>query len=220
MATSQQVQEFRRNNTALVALAENDLADFWSALRLDGDPVLVRNAMLDFYPELVTAYGDAAALLAADFYDATRNVPPSAARFTAVLSQPVVTDQSQAAARWGVGPLFQSAPLPADAFSRLSGALQRLVLQPGRSTQIDSALRDPQRMGFARVPVGATCPFCTMLASRGFVYANERAAGESNKWHNRCDCVIVSGRSLSDLPDDYDVDEYLRRYQASEGIPA
>lgn len=51
-----------------------------------------------------------------------------------------------------------------------------------------------ERCGYARVPVGETCAFCILLASRGFVYSSERTATISrwgHKYHNNCDCVAV-----------------------------
>jgi hypothetical protein len=50
-----------------------------------------------------------------------------------------------------------------------------------------------KRVKFARVPVGPTCPFCIMLASRGFVYATAKTAGELGQYHDRCNCRIIAG---------------------------
>lgn len=211
------MSEFRLNNQSLVTLATNDLQSFWSALNTDGNPLLVKNALLEFFPELVGVYGDTAALLAADFYDELRDVPPSAARFAAVMAEPVDTDQAEASARWALGPLFSDEPNPLQVLANLVGATQRLVLQPGRSTVINSASSDPVRTGFARIPVGPTCRFCTMVASRGFVYSTARSAGDSNKWHDDCDCIVVSGQSDRDLPEGYDLEELGRMYAAGEG---
>lgn len=178
MATSAQVAEFRQANQALVTLAQRDLADFWAALPLDGDPARVRNILLDFYPDLLTAYGDTAAVLGADWYDLLRHVPSSSASFSAVLASPVQVEQAQASVRWAVGPLFRDDPDPAVALARLMGSTQRLVIQPGRDSIWDSARRDPVRTGVARVPSGAsTCRFCIMLASRGAIYSSVEAAG-------------------------------------------
>jgi hypothetical protein len=220
VVTSLQVSQFRSNNQALVDLAQSDLTSFWGALNTNGSPIVVRDALLDFFPELVSSYGDAAALLSADFFDELRDVPPSAERFAAVLSPPVDADQAEASARWALGPLFQSEPDPLMVLSNLFGAAQRLVLQPGRDTVINSASRDPVRTGFARIPVGVTCKFCTMVASRGFVFASAKTAGDSRKWHDDCDCIVVSGKSKSDLPEGYSIADLTRRYQNGEGIPA
>src|SRR3546814_4969892 len=108
MATAQQVAEFREANRSLVTLAQRDLADFWRSLNLAGSPVAVRDALLDFFPELVAAYGDAAAVLGADWYDALRNVPPSAAAFRAALASPPAVEPAQGSVRALVGPLFRS----------------------------------------------------------------------------------------------------------------
>ena len=55
---------------------------------------------------------------------------------------------------------------------------------------------DSRKLGdkvrFARVPTGATtCPYCLMLASRGFVYGSKLKALNAN--HRHCDCRIVMG---------------------------
>jgi hypothetical protein len=158
-----------------VQLAQTDLADFWRALNLSGDPARVRDELLLFFPDLLQAYGDTAAVLGADFYDLLRDVPASGASFQAVLAAPVATEQAQQAARWAVGPLFTENP--DTALERLLGSAQRLVLQPGRDSVWQSAGRDPVRTGVARVPRGlTTCRFCTMIASRGPVYTSEVSA--------------------------------------------
>ena len=201
-----------------MTLAHAQLRDFLSSFRLDGDPVRVRNALLEFFPDLVSTYGDVAALLGADFYDSLRDVPPSAASFRAALSAPVQPEQAQGSARWAVGSLFDGEP---DGFmTRITGSTQRLVLQPGRDGIFDAARRDPVRTGIARVPSGPkTCEFCVMLASRGAVYGSELAAGGGgNEFHDDCDCVPTVIRSEGDYPEGHDLDELIRLYAASSGI--
>lgn len=172
MATAAQVAEYREANRALVTLAQRDLQQFWSALDMSGDPVRIRNLLLDVFPDLVTSYGDTAAVLGADWYDLLRNVPASAGAFRAVTARPAPTEQAQKAARWGIGPLFVEDPTTA--LAQLRGSLQRLVMQPGRDAVWDSAALDPVRTGVARVPSGTdTCSFCVMLASRGPIYQSQ-----------------------------------------------
>lgn len=210
---------FRQNNQALVELARRDLTTFWAALNVQGSPILVRDALLDFFPELIAAYGDAAALLAADFYDELRDVPPSATRFAATLAAPPDSAQATAAARWGLGPLFVADPDPVQALLNLSGVTQRLVLQSGRDTVSAASFRDPVRTGYARVPTGAqTCRFCVMLASRGAIYADAASAGEGNKYHGDCDCVPTPIRSLADYPEGHSVKDFERLYVAGSGV--
>lgn len=221
MPTAAQVREYREAQHALVTLARNDLQDFWAALPAGTDPARVRAALERFFPDLVTAYGTTAAVLGADWYEAMRNAPPSAASFAAALAAPAATAQAQATARWAIGPLFQAEPDPVAALARLMGSTQRLVLQPARETIIGAAVRDPVRHAVARVPAGATtCQWCVMLASRGFVYQSRESAGEWAKFHDNCDCAIVTGQNLDDLPEDYDLDYYVELYTSGRGIDA
>jgi hypothetical protein len=200
VATAAQVAAFSGYNQDLVLLAKRDLAEFWRSLNVAGNPIVVRDAMLAFFPELVQGYGDAAAFLAADFYDELRGLSPSPTRFRAIVSTPPLDVQTEASARWGLGPLFDPEPNPDQALLNLSGSLQRLVLQPGRSTIIESANRDPARWGFARIAIGATCKWCLMLAGRGFVYGSEEAAGQFDNWHDDCNCAVVPAQSQYDIP--------------------
>lgn len=78
--------------------------------------------------------------------------------------------------------------------SSTSSVLKRHALEAGRAGVVDIARHDPQALGYARVPTGAsTCAFCIMLVSRGPVYKSESAAllrsGTSEPYHNHCDCV-------------------------------
>ena len=196
-------------------MAQRDLVDLWSSLPLSGDPARVRDVLLQFFPDLLTSYGDTAAVLGADWYDMLRDVPASAKSFQAVIASPAPTAQAEGAARWALGPLFEDDP--ETALARLMGSTQRLVLQPGRDTVWSSAGADPVRTGVARVPSGATtCQFCVMLASRGPVYRSEATA--ANKWHDGCDCVPTVIRSASDYPEGYDVAALRDLYRAGSGI--
>ena len=216
MATAAQVAEFRRANQDLTLLAQAQLRDFLSSFRLDGDPMRVRNALVAFFPELVTTYGDVSALLAADFYDMLRDVPPSAASFRAAFAQPVDPGRAEGAARWAVGALF--AGDPSLFTSQISGATQRLVAQRGRDTIFENAARDPVRTAVARIPSGATtCRFCVMLASRGAVYHDLVSAGESNRFHDNCDCVPTVIRRESDFPEGYDLQVFVDLYTSGSG---
>lgn len=198
-------------------MAQSQLRDFLSSFRLDGDPVRVRNALLQFFPELVTTYGDVSALLASDFYDMLRDVPPSAASFRAAYAAPVDPGKAQGATRWAVGALFaEDAPLFT---SQILGATQRLVSQRGRDTIFDNAARDPVRTAVARIPSGTdTCTFCIMLASRGAAYTDLVSAGEMNDFHDNCDCVPTVIRSKRDFPEGHDLAKFTDLYTSGIGV--
>lgn len=199
-------------------LARRELAGFFQSLDVWGDPYAVKAALLAFVPELVQTYGDTAAVLAADYYDMLRDVPPSAASFRAALARPPVVEQVEATTRWAIGPLFTAEPNPAGALALLEGGVQRLTLQAGRDTIMNSAWADSVTTGVARVPTGATtCKWCVMLAGRGAVYRDAESAGESKLFHDNCDCTAAVIRTGDDLPEGYDPDFYYDLYLQSEG---
>ena len=77
----------------------------------------------------------------------------------------------------------------------------------------ENGRRDPKRPRFARVPTGAeTCPFCIMLASRGFVYLNRNTAGDAGHYHPNCDCRIVPGFDGETDVQGYDPDKLYQQY--------
>lgn len=112
----------------------------------------------------------------------------------------------------------------------VEGILQRMDYEAKRaagSTQFKNGYRDPEKPRFARIPTGPeTCPFCIMLASRGFVYWSEDTAGKLDHYHANCDCRIVPSydsyeviteagatRRLSDTTiEGYDPDKYFDQY--------
>lgn len=177
MATAAQVAEHRAANQSLSEMAQRELTEFFQSLNVFGDPYAVKAALLEFVPELVQAYGDAAAVLAADYYDMLRDVPPSASSFRALLAEPISLDQVVGTTKWAIDPLFDAEPNPSGVLDLLTGSVQRLVLQAGRDTVMESAWADNVTTGVARVPRGLnTCDFCIMLASRGPVYRSEVSA--------------------------------------------
>lgn len=74
------------------------------------------------------------------------------------------------------------------------------------------------RVRFARVPTGPeTCTFCTMLASRGFVYWSREDAGEFGHFHRKCDCKVVASTDAEGL-EGYDPERYARLHEAFKEI--
>lgn len=164
------------------------------------DPFAVRDALDDFLPELIGGYGDASALLAADFYDMLRDVPPSAATFRAVMADPPLDlEQFHGTSSWAVGPLLGETPDGGKALSRISGAVTRLVLEPNRETIVRSVAADKQAVGWQRNVRAEACKFCRMLAARGGVYKRETALVAA---HDNCQCAAVPSwdQSAKEVP--------------------
>lgn len=101
-----------------------------------------------------------------------------------------------------------------DAFER--AILDRVDYEAKRaagSTMFANGARDRLRPRFARVPTGPeTCPFCVMLASRGFVYLSEETAGKLDHYHAHCDCRVVP-KFGSESYEGYDPEAYYRQYE-------
>ena len=94
------------------------------------------------------------------------------------------------------------------------------IKKAAADSTIHNARRDPLKPKYARVPTGAeTCQFCIMLASRGFVYHTEKAAGALDHWHANCDCRVVPGFDGMEV-DGYDPDALYRTWKNSGGAEA
>jgi hypothetical protein len=201
MATAVQVQEFREQSEALVGLAQRDLAGFWASLDLYRDPFSVRDALSELMPELIGAYGNSEALIAADFYDMLRDVPPSATSFQALMADPPSSaEQFHGTASWAIAPLLGDEPNAAGALERLNGAVTRLVMEPNRETIVRSVAKDKHAVGWQRSTRTGSCRFCQMLAGRpGAVYKRETALVAA---HDRCKCVAVPSwdQSAQEVP--------------------
>lgn len=209
MVSRAALDEYTAANNGIVALAQKDLVKFWRLLDTS-NPGEVKAAMLQFMPELVSTYGETAALLAADFYESVR--PAGLPSYSAIMADTPPLEQIEAATRYNIDPAFKGDPDAA--LSNLANITQRLVNQPGRDTIVKNVDRDPDGAGWARVPVGSrTCVFCRMLASRGAVYSSKKAAGYGmNKYHSNCDCKAVPVWSESDYPAGYDPDALYEDY--------
>lgn len=185
MPTASDAATLRRAHARIAGLAERDLDRFWATLDLSR-PERARDQLLDFVPALTTVYGEAAAVVAADWYDELRAAEGVRGRFTSVMAAPFAVDAVQARVRFGAAHLFTDTPDAMKPF--LSGAVQKYVLQPGRDTVAVSAVEDPVASGWQRVTQGETCRFCVGLAARGAVYRQESAAFAA---HGHCDCTAV-----------------------------
>lgn len=200
MATSQLALSYAEANAHLVDRARKDLRTLLSAGHDDAQ-------MADLFHGLVQNYGSMAAALGAEFYDDARREAAPGKVFRARLADPPGRDDTGKAWGWA-----QSEP--AKASSRLDDELQRLVLQAGRDTVADSAEADPAKPGWARVPQGKTCAFCTLLASRGIMYRSKKSAlyrKDGRKYHNDCNCIAEPAFDDDDLS--IDIQPHLDLYK-------
>lgn len=201
MISRRDVERFRSANKGIAALAKRDLERFWGMLDLS-QPERARDALLAFVPVLTATYGEAAATIAADWYDDVRGTARLRSRFRAQLADVVSEDVITKDVRYAAGHLWS--PAPTAALGLLTLMVAKHSLQPGRDTVAQSTQRDPARVRWARVPSGAkTCAFCLDRASMGFTYTSQASALE---FHGGCDCVAVPSFEESPSLAGYDPD--------------
>lgn len=195
MTTRADVDDLSAYGARAVELARAELNSFFYGLDLSR-PEQARDALLEFMPMLAQEYGDAAAAAAAEWYE-TQRASQVGGSYAAVLGDNLPETQVQGSVRYAAGHLFGDDP--AQTLALLSGALQRFVLYGSRETVARNIRHDPARPRWARVPTGAkTCAWCTMLASRGFVYWERGTAGDmghtglGDDFHDDCDCAVVA----------------------------
>jgi hypothetical protein len=214
MASLSDVTQFRDALAAISQLAVDQLDDFIASIDLAGG-VVTRDALLAFVPALTTRYGEAAALLGAEYYDALRAAAGAPGVFLAPLADTVPVEQVQKRVRFGAAHLFTDTPELIVPF--LAGAVDKYVKAPARETVIGAAGADPARPRWARVPTGTTtCAWCIVMASRGWVYTSKTSAGGgSKKFHDNCDCAVVVSFDRTPHLDGYDPDHYRELYSAA-----
>lgn len=97
-----------------------------------------------------------------------------------------------------------------------SAYVNRKVIHSRDDCIIETVLhrrRKGPKMRYARVPMGPTCGFCLMLASRGFVYLTKESAGEFSKFHDHCNCMVLAGVEGLQV-EGYDYEGMRSRYRA------
>lgn len=185
MPSSTLVEVHRRDLLGLVDLALADLAVLFRGLSTADE---ARSALMDVLPQLVLLYGEAAASMAADWYDEVREADEVPGGFRAIPAELPDQGRTDALARWGIGPLFAAAPDFVTAQAKVGGGLQRIVADAGRQTILRSVEADPSAGGWSRRTTSKSCDFCKLIEARGAVYSASTADFSS---HDDCDCVAV-----------------------------
>lgn len=177
----------------------------WRELNPGASVAEGRDAAIEIMSGFMQNFDDAAASLAAKWYDLQAERAhyklPGAVTVTSYSRESV-----EKVARYQAEKLIDG---DWPGFARMCGEAAandaRLSLN---KTILANAKRDRKRgVRFARITTGAeTCPFCYMLSSRGAVYHSRKTAGALDRWHNNCDCKVVMG-----FEDDPDA-EIVQRY--------
>lgn len=210
MTTRADVSRLTAAQRELVRMAQNDLAGFFAAVDLTR-PEMVRDALVEIVPLLAREYGELAATVAAEWYESVHPGAFLAQTASSTFPEVGVTES----VRFHAGKLFTDDPYAA--LAGISGAMQRFVFYSGRETVARNVRRDPLRPRFARVTSGAkTCAFCSLMASRGFVYMSRATAGLNDDYHDDCDCMIVPEHDAEQHHiEGYDPDRLFGMYQSA-----
>lgn len=202
MVPADLIARYRTAQQSLVTLSNRDLLAVWRTLDLT-DAESATTALLPTMRELTGAYGDQAAVIAADFYDDARAAVGPPGSFLARPGQVAGTGQVDALTRWAVGPLWAADPRYGDALVRLAGGSGRLIRAAGANTIVDAAHSDPEARGWRRNTAPGACQFCRMLADRGAVYREDTARFAA---HDHCACTVSP--AWDDGPE-ADVNQYV-----------
>lgn len=174
-----------------------------------------RKALISYAFVIGRDYGEAAAELACEMYDAMIAAAglemgkPAGWKDPA---EPARTATYAEAAKTVNGVLKTT--LNAE---EIAGAVSRLVKQAGVDTTMQNAKRDGAEMAW--VPSGDTCAFCITLASRGWQEASNIAAknGHAEHIHSNCDCTYAVRFNRDTNVAGYNDANYKRIYDSADG---
>ncbi len=215
MTSREEANRLSAAQKRLVKQAQGEIAAFFGTLDLTR-PAAVRDALLQIVPLLVNEYGGIASLAAAEWYEQAHP-----GNYLAQTVPMALDGQVQGAVRYHAASLFGDDP--ALMLSALQGSVQRFISYGGRATVARNVQLDPLKPRFARVPSGShTCAWCSLMASRGFVYVTRNTAGLTDKFHDDCDCQIVSSWDKDQTHmEGYDPDQMYDQYlQARSAVEA
>lgn len=161
--------------------AQKDLDDLWHLAEQSDD---FRQTMIDGYPEIVDPYHELAAEMAAEWFDEA----DEESDYTAETAEPLDEEQLTNSLEWAL-----NVGTAVTGLALLSGSLQRSVWSGARNTTIINTRNTRSRWSVEAAP--DCCDFCTMLGSRGAVYASQESAEAAIAgWHDNCHCVAVEER--------------------------
>lgn len=195
--------DLQRDIARLTGLAQRDLASIW---RQVASTIEAQEALNDVLPALIRQYGEAAALIAAEWYDDLRvQYLDGAPRFSAYPAR--LGDQ-------GVYVLTGWAKETATSVEAMQalidGGMARRIADWSRETVMHSTYADPRAEGWMRVGRATACAFCRLTISRGAVYTERSVRFAS---HDHCHCGAAPKWGGAD--DVFDVDDYRRSARRS-----
>ena len=165
-----------------------------------------RRELISYAYELSATYGEAAASLTCEMYDALSGAQGAGVRSAEMVE--TVTERETAKAILGT-------------MKNKDNSVPQTVGRLGKQAGAVTALKNAQRDGaeFAWVPHGDTCPFCIMLASRGWQKMSKAAlkGGHAEHIHANCDCTFAVRFDGKSSVEGYEPEKYREMYDNAEG---
>lgn len=185
-----------------------------------GDVAAARDLAISALTDVLGTYAVASAAAAADFYERSGGSPAVLGDADLRAIEGTVRYQAGKLADGDLdGFVDQVSEFAAHAV-KLSANRQMIKNAEDGSRHRRRKSGKGPKVRFARVPTGPeTCTFCTMLASRGFVYWSREDAGEFGHFHRKCDCKVVASTDAEGL-EGYDPERYLELYREFSDIDA
>ena len=177
---------------------------------------LVREEARRMFISLVDGYRVQAEASGEEWYRYLRELAVGEVAGLPSVEVPLVEHRKLSSAVWWASQWLEEPNVDVErALAVLSERLDQFIKHAGREKVTQLAVADPVAKRFGRVPVGSTCTWCEMLASRGFVYTSPKSAGLFMRFHYKCDCQVVPGFEGKNPVEGYDPGVYKARYDAA-----
>lgn len=165
------------------------------------------NALIDYAYGVAVTYGEAAATLTAEMYDAIAAL--SGVAIEPAVPAPPVEISDVAKAVVGTSKTGNE--------EIISSAIGRIVKQTGVDTTLYNGIRDG--VEWAWIPHGDTCAFCIALAANGWQRASKKALknGHAEHIHANCDCTYAIRFNGDTKYAGYNPDVYRDMYDDADG---
>lgn len=191
MVSLDDVEEFRSGVTGAADEARDWVASELSGYMAEHPAATVEGLRERAIDALLTAdssFSERACELSAQMFERTcPGMRP------AVLADAMPREDAEAIARYQAGKLRED---DREGFvSQVAQAARDRAMRRSSETTAKNAARNASRgVRYARIPTGGeTCPWCLMLASRGFAYRSASAATHS---HRHCDCIALAAAGV------------------------
>lgn len=176
----------------------------------------IDDEFLVFVEALTKKYGEAAGAVSAQFYDDLGEYWDHIEKGGKVGSYSYSGKKAADIADVPTGSEIRSL-LRGKTAQQVVNEVQRLIKRTAEDTTLQNAIRDGAE--FAWVPSGDSCPFCLMLAAKGWQKASKKAlkGDHAEHIHANCDCNYVIRHDPNTTVEGYDPEALRAQFEAAEG---